>query len=67
MSETPSGPILARVTITRYLTDDDVIDHVTAESGDGDDLGLAEALGMMRLAEHTLIECYTSGDEDDDS
>jgi hypothetical protein len=50
--------ILARVTITRTLTDDDVIDSVTAEAADGTELGLAEALGMLTLAQHTLVETY---------
>lgn len=62
----PEGPILARVTITRYLTDNDVIDHVSAEAGDGQDLGLAEALGMLTLAQHTLVETYGRDDDDDD-
>lgn len=47
--------VIARVVITRVLTDDGILDHVTAESDDGYELGLAEALGMMRLAEDTLI------------
>jgi hypothetical protein len=59
----PDGDmLLARVTITRVLTGDDVIDHVEAEAADGTDLGLAEALGMMRLAEHTLIESYEASE-----
>lgn len=55
---TDDAPVLARITITRVLTDDDIVDRVTAEASDGTDLGLADALGMMRLAEHTLIESY---------
>lgn len=57
------GVLLARITITRVLVESDVIDSVTAETNDGDDLGLADALGMMRLAEHTLIESYGKEDE----
>ena len=57
------GVILSRITVTRVLTGDDIVDHVSAESLDGDDLGLADALGMMRLAEDTLIRSYTEGDE----
>ena len=34
-----------------------------AEQADGDELSLAEALGMMRLAEHTLINARMA-DED---
>lgn len=66
MADEPDGLVLARITVTRYLTDDDVIDHVTAESNDGTDLGLADALGMMTLAQHTLVESYTHGDDDGD-
>ena len=58
MADEPDGLILARVTVTRYLTGADVIDHVSAEAGDGEDLGLAEALGMMELAKFTLVESY---------
>lgn len=47
--------ILARVTVTRVLHNGDIVDHVLAEADDGTELGLAEALGMMRLAEDTLI------------
>lgn len=55
MSDELDGMILARVTITRVMHDDDIVDHVIAATADGDELGLAEALGMMRLAEDTLI------------
>lgn len=61
---TSDALILARVTVTRYLTGGDVIDHVSAESGEGTDLGLAEALGMMALAQHTLVETYAHADDD---
>lgn len=46
---------MGRVTIVRTLTDDDVVDYVHATDGEGNDLPLTEALGMMRLAEDTLI------------
>lgn len=59
MTTEPEGPMLARITITRYLTDDDIVDHVSAEATDGTDLGLADALGMMTLAQHTLIASYS--------
>jgi hypothetical protein len=49
------GMVLSRVVITRVMTGDDIVDHVIAATADGDELGLAEALGMMRLAEDTLI------------
>ena len=34
-------------------------------TADGDELGLAEALGMMRLAEDTLIRSRMDAAEDD--
>ena len=50
-----NGMVIARVVITRFLQDADIVDHVIAATEDGNELGLAEALGMMRLAEDTLI------------
>lgn len=59
------GMVIARVVITRTLSDDDdILDHVVAITNDGDELGLAEALGMMRLAEDSLIRSRM--DEDDE-
>lgn len=51
----PDGMEVARITIVRTLTDDDVVDYVIATDTNGDDLPLTEALGMMRLAEDTII------------
>lgn len=62
MSEN-NGMLIARITIERRMTEDDVIDYVTTENGQGDDLPVTEALGMMRMAEHTLL---TPDDEGDD-
>lgn len=58
--------ILARITITRFLTDNDVVDRVCADAGDGQDLGLADALGMLTLAQHTLVESYSRVEDDGD-
>lgn len=63
MTDAP-GRILARVIVTRVLTDDDIVDHVIAQTEDGYELGLAEALGMMRLAEDTLIRSRLGEPED---
>ena len=49
------GMVIGRVIITRVLSGNDILDHVIAMSSEGDEMGLAEALGMMRLAEDTLI------------
>lgn len=51
----PDGVEVARITVVRTLTGGDLVDTVTAADGDGADLPLTEALGMMRLAEDTLI------------
>lgn len=56
--------VIARVTVTRVLYADDITDYVSAETGDGSELGLAEALGMMRLGEDTLIRSRLDGDDD---
>ena len=53
--EATEGITTARITIVRTLTEDDVLDTVEAVTPDGDDLPLTEALGMLRLAEDTLI------------
>lgn len=51
----PEGLEVARITIFRRLTDDDTLDYVEAVDSAGNDLPLTEALGMLRLAEDTLI------------
>lgn len=56
--------VLQQVIITRVMREDDIVDHVIAIDRDGDEIGLAEALGMMRLAEDTLIRSrMEDGDE----
>ena len=55
--------ILSRVTVTRTLQGDDVVDEVVAEAGDGTSLGLSEALGMLELAKFTLVEAYAEADD----
>ena len=55
MTDENEGLLVGRITIERRMTADDVTDWVTTEDGDGDPLGIAEALGMMRLGEHTLL------------
>lgn len=63
MSEGNEGIVIARVVIERRLTDDDIVDCVTTEDANGADLPVTEALGMMRMAEHTLL---TPDDGDDE-
>lgn len=66
MASDTDGMVLATVTITRVMTGEDIVDHVNAATFDGYELGLAEALGMMRLAEDTLIRSRMD-DEGDES
>lgn len=46
---------LATITITKTLTDDDVLVFVDATTAEGETLALVEALGMVALANDTLI------------
>ncbi len=55
--------VLGQVVITRVMYKGDIVDHVIAQTPDGDEIGLAEALGMMRLAEDTLIRSREADDE----
>lgn len=69
MSIQPPGKdsvVVAQITITRSMTGEDLIDAVTAADADGNELGLAEALGMMRLAEDTLIRGRLDDTDEDD-
>jgi hypothetical protein len=58
------GLLVARVTIERRMTGDDIVDYVTTENASGEDLPVTEALGMMRMAEHTLLTPEDEGDEE---
>lgn len=62
MADDAEGFLVARITIERRATEDDVIDSVTAEDSNGDELPISESLGMLRLAEHTIL----TPDPDDD-
>lgn len=57
--------VIQQVIITRVMREDDIVDHVIAIDRDGDEIGLAEALGMMRLAEDTLIRARMDPDDDE--
>lgn len=46
---------IATVEITRDLTDDHDQINVTAVDGNGDDLPLVEALGLLEFAKDTII------------
>lgn len=49
------GVLLGTITITRHMTEIGVVDYVEAIAADGEPIPLTEALGIMRLAEDTLI------------
>ena len=55
--------LVAKIVIAREITEDgDLVDHVVTEDPDGDPIPLTDALGMLRLAEHTIIESRMEGD-----
>lgn len=59
----PFAMEVGEIRVTRFLDEDgDIIDNVVASRPDGEDMPLTEALGMMRLAEDTLIR-ERMGDE----
>lgn len=62
LSDDPDTIVLQQVIITRVMRADDIVDHVIAVTAGGDEVGLAEALGMMRLAEDTLIRSRLDDD-----
>lgn len=65
IAEPPVTPGIetARIAVVRRVTEDDVLDFVEAVDGEGSTLPLTEALGMLRLAEDTLIrEAMGEGD-----
>lgn len=49
------GQVLATITVTKTLTEDDVLIFTDATCPDGEDLPLVEALGMLELAKDTII------------
>jgi hypothetical protein len=57
---------VATITITRHIAEDgDLIDYVSTEDSGGNRLSLTEALGMMRLAEDTLIRSIDDDADDE--
>lgn len=56
MTEQPDDSVtLAVITITKAITDDDVMIYVDATCATEEDPPLVEALGMVELAKDTLI------------
>jgi len=55
-SEDPDEMVVSTITIVRVLTvEHGLCDTVEAVDRNGDDIPLTEALGILRLAEDTLI------------
>ena len=53
----PTGIALHKIVIEQIMTEDaDLIDHLSAETVDGETIPIGAALGMLRLAEDTLLE-----------
>jgi hypothetical protein len=51
-----TGLLVAQIIIERRaMPNGDLVDIISAVDGNGEPLGLAEALGMMRLAERRVI------------
>lgn len=58
MAADEQGQVLATVTVTKVLTEDDVFIYVDATlpaDAEDEELPLVEALGMIELAKDTLI------------
>lgn len=47
--------LLATVTITKVMTDDDVVVCFDTVDADGDELAVIDAVGMLELAKHALL------------
>lgn len=64
-TDRPAGIALHQIQIEQVMTEDgDLVDWVMAETVEGDAIPLGAALGMLRLAEDTLIRA-AMGDDDD--
>lgn len=62
-SEKPTGGVLiAEITISRYFMSEHCVDFITAHDGNGETLGITEALGMLRLAEDQVLQGHRDGD-----
>lgn len=55
--------VIGTVTITKIMTDDDVVIAAYSETPDGGQLHLIDALGMIELGKDTLIREAMGDDE----
>ena len=60
--EPDDGYPLATITITKTLTENDVLVFVDATCPDGDDVPLIDALGMLELAKSVLLDTAVGED-----
>jgi hypothetical protein len=64
--EKPEGGILiGRIVIEKYATADDIGIWVDTDDGQGDDLALVDALGMLSFAQHLHGSRISDYDADD--
>lgn len=52
MPDKPDGVLIGRIVIEKYATADDIGIWVDTDDGQGDQLALVDALGMLTFAEH---------------
>jgi hypothetical protein len=69
MNETPTPEledderVVGRVVVYRIMTPDgDMRDDIRADDGYGDDLDLPTAVGMLAIAQHTMLCEFEIGD-----
>jgi hypothetical protein len=60
------GVLIGRITIERWLVDDDDIVEVKATTSDGSPLSVIERLGMLELAKGYPIEYEDENEESTD-
>lgn len=63
MTEPEFGRLVAKIVIARCIGEGgDLIDHVVTEDPEGDPVPVTDALGMLRLAEHTILDSRMDGE-----
>lgn len=66
----PEGLLIGRIVIEKYATADDIGIWVDTDNGQGDDLALVDALGMLSFAQHLhgsrIYDYDADADEDDE-
>lgn len=47
--------LVATVTVTKVMTDDDVLIYYEAVDADGDDIPVIDTVGMLEFAKHSVL------------